>query len=829
MTEKQFNKYEREFESLLAADEVNSKEKISDFAKNLYEKIRTVNKNEINTDFFEIFYEFALLSLCYFSFKVCRLQEEKITVKNEIIGNFQILKLYGISENLEDYADNDRIKVEELKNTKYRIQFESFIKSKICETELFDENLCVFLNIISQSVECTISTLPFMNFCASSYNFKRLRKILNKTVLNYFMDYIELTKNYKNTIHENLRRLIEIEEKSLINSNLAKIMSPNNVSAEYVKKYFFYGKIFFNFDENSEREKRQFYAAEMIFNKVFFNEHSYRFDGFRNKFLPKSHSGIFTEVASLFGENLRDNYGIAICLFLLLTEIGFDEFTVLFPNVRDERKYDVDAYYLQKIDYFLKNWHDRYDKSGNSDMKKLFQPYEETLSECSYLQLYLAEKQQTEEKEFVKSVNTKILSAMLFFAVYNICGSYRVDTYADTTRKERVAKKAAIENPFFDAINDGSWLSPKKQVSIYNSVAKEFNFQGFDFEKRFPFTSVSFKNLNDNWTLINLLYSISRRQVDSKEYLLRQMNLLREKQKVLFPFERKQGVFTNVYEARESQKKLAKIDVGFKISNFAHNIYPFSSLVFADKFGSSMIFKRDVVCKFICETDSVINQTENSEGVLDYRAMNKKALATRYLYKDRNMATHYSLHSSVESLLNPKNWENLIYSLLDFEEEILFNLCDSDYAKHDYVYNRHRDDPIFFVYHYLLDEITDLLRILRMKVCKAAEIPFEFMKHIRYGDSIEFYKNFLASVKAKSVKNLTYSYEKYKENNKPNSDKLFAERLEKMLNMMFAVNGTNEDGFEHNSSFIDFYDRYYAESAFYLVYLTLSFIQVKES
>ena len=630
--------------------------------------------------------------------------------------------------------------------------------------------------------------------------------------------YVELTKNYKSTMHENLKRFDAKRKQSVSDKNLFSIITNKYVSAEELKKYVLFGQNFYSF--KAAQEKDFFIMTKNIFYKVFFNEKIDEAAAVKN-------SVIFSVTAQAFAQNLQGNYGVAICLFLLLGEIGFDDFSLLFTNRREEEKVDTDAYYLQEIELFLKRWHEQYDKSGNLDLKKLFSPYENDLLKYTELQQYLTGKQYMEMPERVKQDNTTILPAMLFFALYNICGSYNVDVYADTTEEERYAKKQAIDGPFYDALTDGSWMSPKKQFSIYNSVAKEFDFQGFDFKKTFPFSGFKFDLLQDNWAIINLLYAVTRRQVDSKEFLLRQINLLREKQKEKYPFSRnKEGIFEHVYEARDSQKKLYKLDCGFKINNFVQNFYPFSSEVFVRRFNSSMLLKRDVICKFVSETDFLIIATNNSKGVLDYKEMNRKTLSTRYLYKDRNMATHFSLHSNVQNLLKPKNWENLIYALCDFEEEILVSIYDNDYSKHDYVSNRHRDNPIFFVYHYINNELTDLLRILRMKLCKAAGIPFELWNGKTNEEAIKCYKDFIDSIKNKNIKGLDYSSNDYKKDGIMQTDKLFFPRLRNMLNVMFAVNGSNEDGFDHNPTVVDFYDRYYAQIAFYLFYLTMRFSQI---
>lgn len=819
MKEEQFIQNEQKLEKILDSLEPGNYKQLIDFADNAEAQTGTRTKEEQGT-FFDSFYDLVMLALCYFCYKRCGENSKRDKTKIKILSLLKEIKAFGISDNIEDYIEVNGIDHEKVMLKSF-MEFKSFIEGDALETlEAFDVNLCKFLQIISSAFNITITSLAFMNFCAAVDTPEEFWEIFNTVVLYYFMNYIELTKNYKSTVHENLERLNKKKKKSILDSNLFLIISHKYVTAEELKKYFYYGLLFYSF-ENEHKEQR-FVLAKRIFEKVFFNESPVI--NVSGKECPVKNAWIFRDTAAAFSENLQDNYGVVICMFLLLGEIGFDDFSVLFSNIRAEEKADTDAYYLQEIELFLKRWHEQYDKSNNLDLKKLFSPYEKDLLDCTNLQQYVTGKQYVEIPDRVKADNTTILPAMLFFAVYSICGSYNVDVYADTTEKERYAKKETIESPFYDAIINGSWMSPKKQFSIYNNVAKEFDFEGFDFEKTFPFAGFSFEALKDNWAIINLLYAVTRRQVDSKEFLLRQMNLLREKQKKKYPVNKdSKGIIHEVYKAINSQKKLKKLDCGFKVKNFVQNFYPFSSVFFAERFKSAMLLKRDVICKFIYETDFDIIHVKNSKGVLNYKEMNRKSLSTRYLYKDRNMATHFSLHSNVESLLNPKNWENLVYALCDFEEEILVRIYDNDYAKHDYVYNRHRDDPIFFVYHYINNELTDLLRILRMKLCEIAGIPFKLWTNKTNEEAIKSYKKFIDSNKYRITKDPDYSSEDYKKDGIMQSDKLFLPRLRSMLNVMFAVNGTNDDGLDHNTSVVDFYDRYYAQIAFYLFYLTICF------
>ena len=116
---------------------------------------------------------------------------------------------------------------------------------------------------------------------------------------------------------------------------------------------------------------------------------------------------------------------------------------------------------------------------------------------------------------------------------------------------------------------------------------------------------------------------------------------------------------------------------------------------------------------------------------------------------------------------------------------------------------------------YTYEQATDSFRDNSENIIKKIESKFDLTNEKTIKKSNEEF-----------VKRLSYSpnmltcnsNDKYQQR-----ENLFELRLERLLNIMFAVNGNNENGFEHNLTMYDFFRRYHAEIAFYLIYLTGEF------
>ena len=172
---------------------------------------------------------------------------------------------------------------------------------------------------------------------------------------------------------------------------------------------------------------------------------------------------------------------------------------------------------------------------------------------------------------------------------------------------------------------------------------------------------------------------------------------------------------------------------------------------------------------------------------------------------------------------------------------------ERNYYKHHLTSPKPKKNPQTFIIYYLFQENKRLYNEFISKLYKAAglvQIVSEFRLYEHDSDSNDFRDNSENIIKKiettfnltdeKSIKKanedfarkLSYAPEKLhcsSFDSFQQRENLFEIRLERLLNIMFAANGSNENGFEHNLTMFDFFKRYHAEIAVYLIYLTGEF------
>ena len=230
--------------------------------------------------------------------------------------------------------------------------------------------------------------------------------------------------------------------------------------------------------------------------------------------------------------------------------------------------------------------------------------------------------------------------------------------------------------PFLNGLMGNDYANIEYVNKKFNNLLHEM---GVESEKEID---LSIKKQPNYRNIVLLVYNLSRAEFNSREFLINEINSIREIQKDVLYTDRKkvsqeedqQGEAEEARErnraAAENLKKLNRIDCGFDIKTYSQRFYPFS----ADSFHSKQInfkgfpqglfsfgFERSIKCKLFWETDN-----EYSDGELDWPAINEKGLRTRYLYRDRNSYTHHVNHASVDALLKPKSWKNLLRALSSF-------------------------------------------------------------------------------------------------------------------------------------------------------------------
>lgn len=535
-----------------------------------------------------------------------------------------------------------------------------------------------------------------------------------------------------------------------------------------------------------------------------------------------------------------DKYpGFVIMLYMLCKEFSLEQFFIVFPERKAYSMSCLEKYEWNLIPEVLA-YH-----NANKDIDRyyaeIFELYENDLLKLhSQVSKDFLIIDKTEYNQYLR--NNEILNMLLFFCAWeNVSYAMKdIDTLHGDIREAH--KTQLLTQPFFEACAFDKWRDKETITKIFNNTAEILCFT----EPSHTFDNFKINTEESNLSLVMLIYNLSRTEIEAQAAMKEQINYLREIQRRKLPLERSKA---NLSEAKINQEKMRKIDKGFRLNNFITQIYPFCGTDFKQFFSEPHLFmlRRDFMCKFACETDTVYESEQ--ETVTNYRETNRLGFSTRYLYKDRNMSTHHVRHSSVDNLMKTSNWKNLLYAFSDIEKNLLDLMEETEqaYYEHPYTNLKPKKNPKMFVIYYLLKENKRLYNEFISKLYKVAGlIQFEpEVKLYTYEKESDSFRDNSENIikKIESTFDLTDEKTAKKSNedfykklsytpatlNCDSSDKyqqrenLFELRLERMLNIMFAVNGSNENGYEHNLTMYDFFKRYHAEIAFYLIYLTGEF------
>ena len=462
--------------------------------------------------------------------------------------------------------------------------------------------------------------------------------------------------------------------------------------------------------------------------------------------------------------------GVVIMLYMLCKELSESDFFRVFPLLESKELMEIrgqDWIDLSERNAFNSLLSDCIKKTGQSIAK----------AELNY--------------EYIENQNS-LLNGLFFFCMWENC------SYTVVYDKSRIQ----LLDDFYCACVKHSWYKKETITSLLNTASRHYGF-----EKKDIFNSYDVDFNTSNELLLNLLYNLSRTEVEAESSLKKQITILRDIQLGKFPIDSFKGKNKRLSQddietLKSNQEELRDLDFGFKIPNLQTNIYPFCSDSFCMSFGGDFYLTREYICKFVCETDTQY-RLENGGVYTDFRATNKLGLSTRYLFKDRNMAIHDSKHVSVQNLLEPKYVDNLLYFLGDaymLLTTLLSKAKEKELEKETVVTT------------FLLNKTKKLYESVITKI-------YELLKEKEYrniSNNIELYEDTGATVKKIIV-------EEYNKNIPIIYDKKLLMGLEMYLNDMFAVNEKNEYGDDNNYNFMDFFRRYHSEIALYITYLTFAF------
>lgn len=540
--------------------------------------------------------------------------------------------------------------------------------------------------------------------------------------------------------------------------------------------------------------------------------------------------------------NLEKYPGFVIMLYMLCKEFSLEQFLLVFPEKKPYNMCNLEKYEWNLIPEVL-GYHNA--NKGIADYyDKIFEFYEKDLLELySNVSNNFSIIDKNAYDQYLK--NNEILNMLLYFCVWeNVSYAMKdIDNFHGDIKEAH--KTQLLTVPFFEACSLDKWRETETVTSIFNRVAEILCFTN----PSHTFDNFKINTEESNLALVMLIYNLSRTEIEARAAMKEQINFLREIQRQKLPLERSKA---NLEEAKRNQEKMKEIDKGFKLNNFITQIYPFCGREFQEFFTEPQMFflRRNFICKFACETDTVY--FSNQETVTDYRETNRLGFSVRYLYKDRNMSTHHVRHSSVDNLMKTSNWRNLLYAFSDIEKNLseLLEETEKDYYQHPITSLKPEKNPKIFVIYYLMKENQRLYNEFIAKLFKSANLiqtdpEVRLYTYEQETDSFrDNSENIIKKIEStfdltdeKSTKRSSDEFSK-KLSYSPttlncNSDdkyqqreNLFELRLERLLNIMFAVNGNNENGFEHNLTMYDFFRRYHAEIAFYLVYLTGEFTKL---
>lgn len=744
--------------------------------------------------------------------------------------------------------------------------FYQLLEAKMPKEEYYDYALGFYVASASKYMEKKnpywyLNFKPIIDYVGNARNPEKFSVLVNEIIVKYFYIFCDLQTIDKKFIHTELnlieRRISnqDYSHKFLLAWNIQDIYNMVCIDClvrDDVKQYILeelMAKVFYNdysisyslqsnrtaVKETNEFWKRNLFEDEILKNDIIgFNRDDYYTTPYQ----------LFNTVFYAFKENFNQNPGIIACLYLLSTEMDSDSFFSFFSlEKEDEKDGKLTNHYLRKIDDTLKqesiinrNLEIRGERGKNyRRYHDIFSGYKDAIKkgkkeECLKLQ---QEKQNLElgvNQNF--DLKRDLLQRFLWLTIVFKCGLY-YDNDEDVYKRYSQRDKMLI--PFLNGLMGNDYANIEYVNVKFNALLKKMGV-----ENEIDLSIDKIKNCKN---VVLLVYNLSRAEFNSREFLINEINSIREIQKEKLHVDLKDVPRGEKFQAKAEEikeynkvskrnlEKLKKIDCGFKLNSFSQSFYPFSASSFHSKeirlkgnkqglfsFG----FEHRVDCKLIWETDN-----EYSDGELNWRVINERGLTTRYLYRDRNSYSHHSDHSSVNALMKPQNWANLLRALAYYYLLLKCRFWSERICLRE-GYNIQEDDT-FFQNLFLQSEIEDIYNILVSLVQESAGVIiskppliFDAEKYDKtQGKDASTVDDLLSYIQERGTKKSVISYSKIPERIDPNHD-IFEMRLERLLKIMFMVNDFDPVDQKHSVKFMDFYSQYNTEISIYLIYMAFA-------
>lgn len=740
--------------------------------------------------------------------------------------------------NERKYFDKDKSEVSEAGVD----AFYQLIQAEMPKDEFFDYALGYYIAIVSKNEEkkhldCYLTFKPIIAYVGNAQNHENFSHLINEIIIKYFYTFCDLSINDKKFMHT---ELCSVEQKIF-----KQLYDAHNVLMKWSIKDV-YDIVCIDCLIHS---KEEILLLEELMAKVFFNNplvtNSLRGCMNQPELINKIvGSGIqpnnldvnvlqpeilFYKAFYTFADSLDNNPGVVVCMYLLSKEMSFDAFCNFFKNDYSDSDYQLAKYYLKKVDETLEQEYHinrRLEQEGKygKDFRRfynIFSGYNEAIKKGKGEVIFNLEKRKQKHALGLldkSSQKIDLLQRLLWFVIFEKLGltyeslesAYSIDPLRMEVLKP--FRKGTLENDYGKI----SYVN-----KMFNNLLKK---RGIDNE-----INLAIKDVKDYWGIILLIFNLSRIEPVSKEYLINEINYIREKQLELLHIDIKhpnnneeeqcENADIDSYneQSLKNRKILKKLDCGFILRNYAQKIYPLSLFSFRDKGVFCSGFERRIICKLFLETDYVYTQKGTRES-LDWFSINKTGLTTRYLYRDRNAYSHHKRYASVNALLKPQRCEQLLFALGEFYLLLIGELWAQRIGYDDG--HGIQEDDFFFQNKFLQLEVEHIYYDLTMLIQKEYEVPPKIFQIFDYEKRKLCIEDFLNYVKEySSSKEISCLYDNFKDADGAN---LLLPRLEHILKIMFLVNDTDSRGHEHSVKFMDFYSQYNMEISIYLIYMAFA-------
>lgn len=741
--------------------------------------------------------------------------------------------------------------------------FYQLLEAKIPKEEYYDYALGFYVASASKYMKKKnpywyLNFKPIINYVGNARNPEKFSVLVNEIIVKYFYIFCDLQTIDKKFMHTELniieRRISnhDYTHKVLLAWNIQDIYNmvcidclvrddvKQNILEELMAKVF-YNEYSISYSLQSNRtavkEANEFWKSNLLEDKILKND----IIGFNRDDYYTTPYQLFNAVFYVFKEDFNQHSGIIACLYLLSTEMDADSFFSFFSlEKEDEKDGKLTNHYLRKIDDTLK----RESIINRNLYHNIFSGYKDAINkgkteEC----LKLQKEKQNQELGIDSELDLKrdLLQRFLWLTIFFKCGLY-YDNDEDVYKRYSQRDKMLI--PFLNGLMGNDYANIEYVNVNFNALLEKMGV-----ENKIDLSIDKIKNCKN---VVLLVYNLSRAEFNSREFLINEINSIKKIQEEKLHVDLKDVPRGEKFQAKAEEikeynkvskrnlEKLKKIDCGFKLNSFSQSFYPFSASSFHSKeiwlkgnkqglfsFG----FEHRVDCKLIWETDN-----EYSDGELNWRVINERGLTTRYLYRDRNSYSHHSDHSSVNALMKPQNWANLLRALAYY---YLLLRCRfwSERICYREGYNIQEDDT-FFQNLFLRSEVEDIYNILVSLVQESAGViiskPPVIFDENKYNETcgkdastVDDLLTYIEEHGAKKIieehgaKKIKISYSEIPEKLDSNYE-IFEMRLERLLKIMFMVNDFDPVDQKHSVKFMDFYSQYNTEISIYLIYMAFA-------